>query len=126
MMIIGLCLFVSFSFHVYAFLLESIWWTSRKAHKVFGVREEDAGKVATFAYNQGFYNLLLALSSAYGYYLMFFSKEKVDFGAGLLCASSIVQAGAGIVLVSTGGAKYIPVACMQGLAPALIVYMTLH
>ena len=90
-------------------------------HKVFGVREDDAAAVSGFAYNQGFYNLLLALTSAYGYYLML-SEKTFHFGAGMLCASSIVQAGAGFILFSSGGKKYVIVACMQGLAPLLIIY----
>ena len=120
-MIFNLCVFVSFSFHVYAFLLESIWWKSKRTHKVFGVSEDDAAAVSGFAYNQGFYTLFLALTSAYGYYLML-SEKTFHFGAGMLCASSIVQAGAGFILFSSGGKKYVIVACMQGLAPLLIIY----
>ena len=113
-MIFNLCVFISFSFHVYAFLLESIWWKSKRTHKVFGVSEDDAAAVSGFAYNQGFYNLFLALTSASGYYLML-SEKSFHFGAGMLCASSIVQAGAGFILFSSGG-KNILLACMQELA----------
>ena len=88
---------------------------------VVTVNQDDAAAVSGFAYNQGFYNLFLALTSAYGYYLML-SEKTFHFGAGMLCASSIVQAGAGFILFSSGGKKYVIVACMQGLAPLLIIY----
>ena len=123
--VLGCCIF-SILFHVLAFFLESVWWNSKKTHKIFGVKTEDSSKVAGFAFNQGFYNLLLAIIELYGVFLVHFGgDDRYMFGKGLICAACFVMAGAGAVLVLYGGVRYLKVGIMQGLAPAYVVYSCL-
>ena len=53
--------------HVYIFVLESILWTAPKTRATFGVKsEEEALTTKPLAFNQGFYNLFLAIVSVIG------------------------------------------------------------
>ncbi|GGL84130.1 DUF1304 domain-containing protein [Glutamicibacter protophormiae] len=48
--------------HVYIFALETLWWERPATRKVFGTSAADARATRTLAFNQGFYNLFLALA----------------------------------------------------------------
>ena len=50
--------------HVLIFYMESIAWEGPLARKTFGGSPEEARPHAFYAFNQGFYNLFLALASA--------------------------------------------------------------
>ena len=52
--------------HVYIFYLESIAWTAPAARSVFGTSKEEAEATREMAYNQGFYNLFLAVMVVVG------------------------------------------------------------
>ncbi len=91
------------------------------AHKRFLVSEEDAKAVYPFALNQGFYNLFLALMLIAGLVI------KLDghvLGVGMMAASSAVMMGAGVVLFATNK-KMIVAAILQGLPPAIIIFLLL-
>lgn len=47
--------------HVYIFYMESIAWTGAKARATFGTTIEEAEATKSLAFNQGFYNLVLAI-----------------------------------------------------------------
>lgn len=48
--------------HIYIFMLESFLWGRPRTNKVFGLRPEDVAVTKLFAFNQGFYNLFLAIA----------------------------------------------------------------
>ena len=53
--------------HVYIFVMESIQWTQPRVWRRFGVADQAAADVTKpMAYNQGFYNLFLAIGVAIG------------------------------------------------------------
>ena len=53
--------------HVYIFVLESLRFDQPSTWTVFGVRgAEEAAVMRPWAYNQGFYNLFLAIGTAAG------------------------------------------------------------
>lgn len=53
--------------HVGIFVVESVLWTRPVVWRAFGVRSQaDAQTTRPLAYNQGFYNLFLALGAAVG------------------------------------------------------------
>lgn len=111
---------VSYSvfFHLAAFSLESLFFM-KGAHKRFKVSKEDAPAVFPFAYNQGFYNLFLALAMLMGLIL---KLKGNPLGDGMLLCSSIVMVGAGAILAKTD--KDLKKAgILQGLPPALIIYL---
>jgi putative membrane protein len=48
--------------HVLFFLMESVWWMHPKVHKNFGIKSfDEATQFKLSFFNQGFYNLFLAL-----------------------------------------------------------------
>ena len=47
--------------HVYIFVMESLTWTTPRTRAVFGTTAEEAQTTKMLAFNQGFYNLFLAV-----------------------------------------------------------------
>ena len=102
--------------HVYIFLMESIWWTRPSIWRRFGVASQaDADTIRPMAYNQGFYNLFLAVGAALGLFL-FFTGQR-DAGAALVLFSTGSMVLAATVL-ATSGQRYFRAAFIQGTLPA--------
>ena len=97
LLIIGSCfVFLAALFHVYVFILESLKWRSPKTWKAFGIpSQEHADIIARMAYNQGFYNLFLALGSGAGLILL---TVNTTVGYSLTFFSTASMVGAGAVL----------------------------
>ena len=53
--------------HVYIFCLESILWGKPKTNRVFGVTDAHAQVMRAAMFNQGFYNLFLAIALVVGF-----------------------------------------------------------
>ena len=53
--------------HVYIFTMESLTWTSKRTRAAFGTTPEEAETTKLLAFNQGFYNLFLAIVTGVGY-----------------------------------------------------------
>jgi putative membrane protein len=63
--------FLAALFHLYVFFLESITWTKPRTWKIFGIASQaDADTIKPMAFNQGFYNLFLALGAGIGLVLI--------------------------------------------------------
>lgn len=52
--------------HVYIWVLEAFLWTTPRGRATFGTSVEEATATRELAYNQGFYNLFLAVVTAAG------------------------------------------------------------
>src|SRR6478736_5975929 len=52
--------------HVYIFVMESLTWTSPRTRATFGLSAQEAEATKEMAFNQGFYNLFLAIVSGVG------------------------------------------------------------
>ena len=82
--------------HVFIFYLESIAWTGERARAVFGTgTAEQAAATREIAFNQGFYNLFLAVAVFLGIVLHIagqpvVSSTLVFTGAGSMVAASLV------------------------------------
>lgn len=76
--------------HVLIFWMESIAWEGPLARRAFGGTPEEARPHAFYAYNQGFYNLFLAVEALLGVALV------------VLGAGSAFRAGTALVLYGTG------------------------
>jgi len=111
--------------HVYIFVLESVTWTKESTRKVFGVRSaEDAELMKPLAYNQGFYNLFLALGVAAGL-IMLGTAEISQAGFALAIFALLSMVLAAIVLI-TSNPKLARSALIQGAAPLLgLVFLVL-
>jgi putative membrane protein len=85
--------------HVYIFVLESLVFRTKGRH-VFGVREDShVDVVERWAFNQGFYNLFLAVGAAVGAVNLAAGNHTV--GAVLVFVSAGSMVGAGSVLLGT-------------------------
>ena len=80
--------------HVYIFVLESVRWEHPRTRAVFGTTAETAAITRPLAYNQGFYNLFLAVGTAVGIALTGASRDAsvalVVMGTGSMLAAALV------------------------------------
>ena len=99
--------------HVFIFYLESIAWTT-KARAVFGTTTAQAEATKEMAFNQGFYNLFLAIVTAVGIVLV--AVDQRDAGVALVLAGAGSMAAAAAVLLLTSPDKR-GAALKQGVLP---------
>jgi putative membrane protein len=105
--------------HVYIWTMESITWKQPATWKRFGLESQaDADTTAPLAYNQGFYNLFLAVVTIAGIVLV--AVDRDDAGWALILAGCGSMVAAALVLV-TSGPGYARAAATQGTIPALAV-----
>lgn len=103
--------------HVVIFVMESVVWTKPAVWSRFGVASQnDADIVKPMAFNQGFYNLFLAVGIAVGLVVGGSAGDAIVYFA---CASIV---GAALVLAS-GGAKYFRPAFVQGVTPLIALVL---
>jgi putative membrane protein len=116
---LGLILiFLSAVFHVYVFVLESLTWRMPKTWKTFGLpSQEHADIIRPMAFNQGFYNLFLAVGALVGVALL---GTSVTIAVTLMMFTALCMMGAGVVLFfslpTSRGA-----ALVQGIPPLFAV-----
>jgi putative membrane protein len=104
--------------HVYIWTMESITWKQPATWKRFGVESQaDADTNALFAYNQGYYNLFLAVVAIIGIVLVVADRD--DAGWALVIAACGTMFAASLVLLSSSGS--VRAAATQGTIPALAV-----
>ena len=103
--------------HVYIFVLESFRWNEPSTRRTFGVSEADATVLAPMAFNQGFYNLFLAIITVVG--LAFYRTEHLT-GTALALAGTGSMLAAAIVLVAHDR-KMLRAGLTQGTLPLLAV-----
>lgn len=106
--------------HVYFFVLESVQWSQPRAWKRFGVREQEtADAIRPMAYNQGFYNLFLAIGVTLGIVLFWVGDPAtVAHVAGrTLVLFSLGSMVAAAVVLFTSGRRYRAAALVQGVVP---------
>lgn len=123
MLIIGLVLAAAAAaFHVFIFALESLRWTEPATRKIFGVASEaDAETTKPLAFNQGFYNLFLALATLLGIALLLSGLSTV--GLTLVFAGTGMMLAAALVLVLSNP-KQARSAALQGGLPLLAIIVT--
>jgi putative membrane protein len=104
--------------HVVIFFLESVIWSKPAIWRRFGVASrDDAAVLQPMAYNQGFYNLFLAIAAGLGIVLFAATPVRsVGIGiAGVALASMLL---ASIVLI-TSNPRMARAALLQGVAPLI-------
>lgn len=110
--------------HVYIWVLESLMWTSPRTRAVFGTSEEEAATTKLLAFNQGFYNLFLAIITTVGIIAIATGCKAV--GSALIFAGTGSMVLAAVVLLVSSPDKA-RAALVQGLFPAIsIVLLVLH
>ncbi|WP_417563251.1 DUF1304 domain-containing protein [Microbacterium sp.] len=117
MIIVGLVLAgLAALVHVYIFWLESVAWRAPRTRKIFGTSPEQAAMTRELAFNQGFYNLFLALAVFAG--IVVFATAAVGVGLTLVFAGTGMMLAAALVLFTSAPDKR-SAAVTQGLIPLL-------
>ena len=110
--------------HVYIWTMESLTWTSARTRATFGITEEEAVATKELAFNQGFYNLFLAIITAIG--IVMSSLKFYDAGLALIFAGTGSMLAAAIVLLVSSPEKA-RAAITQGILPLIaIVLIGIH
>lgn len=106
--------------HVYIFTMESLTWTSDRTRATFGTTPEEAETTRLLAFNQGFYNLFVAIVTGVGITALALGHRWV--GAALVVAGVGSMAAAALVLVSSARDKA-RAAVTQGLFPVISIVL---
>lgn len=105
--------------HVFIFYLESMAWTTPRARAIFGLTEQEADSTREMAFNQGFYNLFLAVEVLVG---VIVTTTAGGIGLALTLAGTVSMSGAAAVLWLTSPDKR-GAALKQGLLPVAAVVL---
>jgi putative membrane protein len=106
--------------HIYIFTMESMTWTSPRTRATFGTTPEEAETTKLLAFNQGFYNLFLAIVTGTGIAAVVMGQKTV--GAALVFAGAGSMAAAAVVLLVSAPDKA-RAALTQGTFPAIGVLL---
>jgi putative membrane protein len=110
--------------HVYIWVMESLTWTSARTRATFGTTEDEALATKELAFNQGFYNLFLAIITAVGIAIGATGRHGV--GLALIFAGTGSMLAAAVVLLVSSPDKA-RAAITQGTLPLIaIVLIGLH
>ena len=103
--------------HVYIFVLESVRWMQPSTWRIFNVRDREQAEILRpMAYNQGFYNLFLAVLVVLG--IVLYAADRQDVGLTLVVAGAGSMVAAGLVLILSSPSKA-RAALVQLVPPAL-------
>ncbi len=112
---------IAAAIHVYIWVLESVLWTRESTRRTFGVRSaEDADTLRVMAYNQGFYNLFLALGVVVGLVLLWSGVDVAGLVLTLFACACMVLAA---LVLLTADSRMRRAALVQGAAPLVAVVL---
>jgi putative membrane protein len=106
--------------HVYIFVMESLTWTSPRTRTTFGTSVEEAQITKPLAFNQGFYNLFLAVVTVIGIVLIVAGQRSA--GVALVFAGVGSMAAAAVVLLASSPDKA-RAAVTQGTFPVIAIVL---
>lgn len=104
--------------HVYIFVMETLTWTTPRTRAVFGTTAEEAETTKMLAFNQGFYNLFLAIVTTTGIAAIVMGHSGV--GAALVFAGVGSMLAAALVLIASSR-DMMRSAVIQGAFPLISV-----
>jgi putative membrane protein len=107
--------------HVYIFVLESVLWTTPRARSTFGTTAGEAEATKEMAYNQGFYNLFLAVVTVAG--IVAVATGATAVGAALVFAGAGSMVAAALVLLLSAPTKRR--AALTQMTPGLLAVIAL-
>jgi putative membrane protein len=118
-------IFIAAVIHLLIFFMESVLWSKPAVWKRFGLTtQHEADIMKPMAYNQGFYNVFLAVGAGTGL-VMLGSSNWVQGGIALAIFAAASMFLAAVALV-TSSPKLARAALVQGLAPLLgIIFLVL-
>jgi putative membrane protein len=99
--------------------MESVWWMHPKVHKNFGIKSfDEATQFKLSFFNQGFYNLFLAIGMFVGIYLLKYQTSSHGISLMLFCCASMFAASI-VLLVSKP--NMLRGVFIQGLCPLIAI-----
>jgi putative membrane protein len=108
--------------HVYIFWMESVAWEGPAARKTFGIGSAEEARVTkSLAFNQGFYNLFLAIMALAGVAVTAAGSTAVGLTLVLSGTGSMLAAALVLLLSSK---QHRAAAIKQGTLPLLAVLLT--
>ena len=122
--LMGLSAVLAALVHVSTFSMESLWWTSPQVRRRFRQTPEQSETTRLLAFNQGFYNLFLAIGIFAGYALLHLGHPVASLT--LITWSCACMVGAAVVLVASAPGMWRG-ALIQGAFPLVyLVAAALH
>ncbi|MDM7832437.1 DUF1304 domain-containing protein [Cellulomonas edaphi] len=106
--------------HVVFFAMESLLFARPAVHGRFGTRTEDVDAVRPWAFNQGFYNLFLAVGTLVGVALAAGAERTTGLALVIFGCGSMVAAALVLVVPKPEMAR---AAAVQGVVPAVAVLL---
>jgi putative membrane protein len=122
-LVASLAALLAAAFQVLFFVLESVTFSQPSVAARFGMTTpEQIAAVRPMAFNQGFYNLFLAVGIVGGLALV--AAGSVDAGRAVVLFACSCMVGAGLVLLSTNR-RFIRSATIQALPPLVAIVAAL-
>jgi len=121
-LIMWLAAIVAGTVHVVIFGMESVWWTTPEVRARFRQSPEQAEATRLFAFNQGFYNLFLALGTFAGLGLVLTGYARI--GWMFVSWNCFCMLGAALVLAGSAPGMRRG-AVIQGAAPLLFLVLAI-
>lgn len=106
--------------HVYIFVMESLTWTSARTRATFGITEEEAQATKELAFNQGFYNLFLAIVTVVGIVIGGFGYNDAAYALIFAGTGSMLAAAVVLLVSSPDKAR---AAITQGIFPLIAIVL---
>jgi putative membrane protein len=104
--------------HVYIWVMESLTWTSARTRATVGTTEDGALATKELAFNQGFYNLFLAIITVTG--IVIGGTGRYGVGLALIFAGVGSMLAAAVVLLVSSPNKA-RAAVTQGIFPLITI-----
>jgi len=106
--------------HVYIWVMESLTWTSKRTRATFGITEEQALATKEMAFNQGFYNLFLAIITVTGIVIGGIGHNYVGLALVFAGIGSMLAAALVLLISSPDKAR---AAITQGVLPLIAIVL---
>jgi putative membrane protein len=106
--------------HVYIWVMESLTWTSARTRATFGTTEEEALATKELAFNQGFYNLFLAIVTVTGIVIGGVGHNYIGIALVFAGTGSMLAAALVLLLSSPDKAR---AAITQGILPLIAIVL---
>ena len=122
-LIASLAALLAAALHVLFFVLESVTFSQPSVAARFGLTTpEQIAAVRPMAFNQGFYNLFLAIGIVGG--LVLAASGSADTGRAIVLFACACMVGAGLVLLSTNR-RFVRSAAIQAVPPLVAIVAAL-
>jgi putative membrane protein len=106
--------------HVYIWVMESLTWTSARTRATFGITEDEALATKEMAFNQGFYNLFLAIVTVTGIVIGGVGYNYVGLALVFAGTGSMLAAALVLLISSPDKAR---AAITQGILPLIAIVL---